>query len=80
MVCADDANILSGSIHIIKKNTQALSVASMEIGIEVNAYKTKYIVMSRDQNAGRSPNIKIDSSSFERVEDKYLETTYSYMN
>jgi hypothetical protein len=29
--------------------------------------------MSRDQNAGRSHNIKIDSSSFERVEQfRYL--------
>jgi hypothetical protein len=29
--------------------------------------------MSRDQNAGRSHNIKIDNSSFERVEEfKYL--------
>ena len=37
------------------------------IGIEVNADKTKYMVMSRDQNAGRSHNIKIDKSTFERV-------------
>jgi hypothetical protein len=43
--------------------------------MEANADKTKYMVMSRDQNAGRSHNIKNDSSSFEKVEDfKYLET------
>ena len=31
------------------------------------------MVMSRDQNAGRSHNIKIDNSSFEMVEEfKYL--------
>jgi len=42
----------------------------------VNANKTKYTVMSRDQNAGRSHSIKIDNSSFERVEElKYLGTT-----
>ena len=29
---------------------------------------TKYMVMSRDQNAGRSHDIKNDNSSFERVE------------
>jgi len=36
--------------------------------------KLKYMVMSRDQNAGQSHNINIDSSSFERVEEfNYLE-------
>ena len=42
----------------------------------MNADKTKYTIMSRDQNAGRSHNIKIDNSSFERVDEfKYLGTT-----
>jgi hypothetical protein len=44
-------------------------VASKEIGLEVNADKTKYTVMSRDQTAGRSHSMKIDNSSFERVEE-----------
>jgi hypothetical protein len=39
------------------------------MALEVNADKTKYMVMSRDQNAEWSQNIKIDYSSFERVED-----------
>jgi len=39
-------------------------------------YKTKYMIMSRDQNAGRSHSMKIDNSSIERVEVfKYLGTT-----
>jgi hypothetical protein len=43
------------------------------MGLEVNADTTKYMVMSRDQNAGRSHSVKIDNSSFERVEEfKYL--------
>jgi hypothetical protein len=47
----------------------------------MNADKTKYMVMSRDQTAGRSHDIKIDNSSFERVEDfKYLGTTLTYQN
>jgi len=34
------------------------------------------MVRSRDQNAGQSHIMKIDNSSFERVEEfKYLETT-----
>jgi len=45
---ADDVNILGGSIHTVQNNTEALLVASKETGIEVNADKTKYMVMSRD--------------------------------
>ena len=51
LVYADDVNILGGSAHAIKENTEALVVAS-KIGLEVNAGKTKYMVMSRGQNAG----------------------------
>jgi len=48
----------------------------MEIDIEMNTEKTKYMVMSQDQNAGRNHNMKIDNSSFEGVEQfKYLGTT-----
>ena len=41
-------------------------MASKETGLEVNADKTKYMVMSRDQNTGRIHNIKNDNSSFEK--------------
>ena len=50
LVYADDVNILGGSIHTIKKNAEALIVASKESGLEVNADKTKYMVKSRDQD------------------------------
>jgi hypothetical protein len=32
---ADDDNILGGSVHTIKKNTEAVVIASKEIGLEV---------------------------------------------
>jgi len=60
---------LGGSIHTIKENAEALVVSSKETGLEVNADKTQYMVMSHDQNAGRSHSIKVDNSSFERVEE-----------
>jgi hypothetical protein len=73
LVYADEVNTLGGSIHAIKKNTEALVEASKEIGLEVNAETTKYMVMSRDQNAGQNHNIKTDNKSFERVEQfKYF--------
>jgi len=50
-----------------KENAEALIVASKEIGLDVNADKIKYMVMSRHQNAGRSQNIKTDNSSLEGV-------------
>ena len=50
--CANDVNILRGSVHTVKVNAEALVVAPKEIGLEVNADKTKYMIMSRDQNAG----------------------------
>jgi hypothetical protein len=42
LVYADDVTILGGSVQTTKENTEALVVASEEIGLEVNADKTKY--------------------------------------
>jgi hypothetical protein len=60
LVYADDVNILGRSIHSIKKYAEALVIASKEIGLEVNAEKTKYMVISRDQNAGHSKEIGLE--------------------
>jgi len=65
----------------MKKNTEPLVVASKETGLEVNADKTKYMVMPRYHYAVRSHNIKINNSFFERVEEfKYLGTTLTNQN
>jgi len=69
LVYADDVNMLGGSIHTIKENAGAFIVASKDNRLEVNADKTKHKVMSRDQNAGRSHNMKTDNRSFEIVEE-----------
>jgi len=60
---------LGGSVHTVKENAEDLVVATEEIGLEVNADKTKYMVMSRDRNAGRGHSVKIDNSYIERVEE-----------
>ena len=78
---ADDVNVLGGSIHILKENAEALVAATREIGLEVSADKSKCMVMSRDQNAGRIHSVRTDNSTFERVEEfKYLGTTLTNQN
>ena len=76
-----DVNILGRIIHTVKENAEALVVASKEIVLEVNADKTKCLVMFREKNAGRSHIIMSVSSSLERVKEfKYLGTTLTNHN
>ena len=71
---------LSGLVYL-KENAEALVAATREIGLEVNADKTKYMVMSPDQNAGQIHSVRIDNSTFERMEEfKYLGTTLTNQN
>ena len=75
----DDVNILGRSVHSVKQNAEALVVATKETRREINADKTKYLIMSRDQNVGRSYSMKIDNNFIESVEEfKYLGTTLRY--
>jgi len=81
LVYADSVTILGRNVCTVKKNTEALLAASKENGLEVTTEKTKYMVMSRDQNAGRNHSIKTDNSSFEKVEEsRYLGTTITNQN
>jgi len=66
---ADDVNILGGGIHNLKENAEALVAATRDTGLEVSADKTKYMVMSRDQNAGQNHSVKNHNRTFERVEE-----------
>ena len=54
-------NMLNGSLYsyTVEKNSEALLVASKENSIELNAEKTKYMAMSRVQNAGQNCNINL---------------------
>jgi len=73
---ADDVNVLEGSIHNLKENAEALVAATREIGQDIIDNKSKDMVRSRDQNAGRIHSERIDNSTFERMEEyKYLGTT-----
>jgi len=54
----DNTSILSGSINAKKEHTGTSLVSSKETGLEVHAANTKYIGMSRHQNAGKISQYK----------------------
>jgi len=57
---ANDVNKLEGSIHAVKENAEASVAATKETRLEVNADKTKYMVMSWDQKAGWIHSVRMD--------------------
>jgi site-specific DNA-adenine methylase len=65
LVYADDVNLLDDNIDTIKRNTQHLIDASKEVGLEANTEKTKYMLLSRHQNAGQNHDIKIGNRFFQ---------------
>jgi len=73
LVYADYVIILGGSVYTVTKQAEVTIMVIKDTGLEVNVGKTKYMVMSRDQNAGRK--LIIDNRSYGMVEQfKYLGT------
>jgi hypothetical protein len=55
---ADDVTLLGDGINTIKENSETLLEAGRDIGLEINAEETKYM-MSRHPNSGQTQNIRI---------------------
>jgi hypothetical protein len=69
-------NLLGDDIDTIKNNTQTLIDAGKEIGLEVNTEKSKYMALSRHQNAGQNHGMKKGNRCFENMAQfKYLGKT-----
>jgi hypothetical protein len=76
LVYADDINLLGDSLNTIKENTETPLKASWDVGLETNAGKTKYMIMSRLPNSGQNQNKRIANESFENVAKfRHLGTT-----
>ena len=49
LVYVDNVNILSANMHTIRKNTASSLITNKQLALEVNAEKTKYMVVSRSE-------------------------------
>jgi hypothetical protein len=78
LVIADNINLLGNSINTINENTETLAEAGRDIGLEISAEKTKYMIISCHQNSGQNQNISIANELNKLY--KYLGTTLTNQN
>jgi hypothetical protein len=62
-----DSNLLGDSINTIKENIKTLLEAGWDVGLEANAEKTKYMIMSRHPNLGQNQNVRIANETLEKL-------------
>jgi hypothetical protein len=81
LVYADDINLMVNNINSIEENKETHLGASRDVGLEINAEKTKYMIMSCHQNSGQNKNIRTTNELFKNVAIfKYLGMTLTKLN
>jgi hypothetical protein len=74
LLAYDDVNLLGDNI-------ETLIDFSKEVGLEINVEKTKYMLLSRQQNVSQNRDIRIANRSYENVSQfKYLGTIVTNQN
>jgi hypothetical protein len=81
LIYANGVNLFGDNINIVNKNTDALTNANKEVSMEVNTGKTKHILLSRHQNAGKNDDSKTANRASENLTKfRYLGTRETHQN
>jgi hypothetical protein len=74
-------NLLGDNMDTVQKNTQTLTDASKEVGLEANTEETKYMLLSFRQTAEQNHDINIGNRCSENVAQfRYLGKTVTNQN
>jgi hypothetical protein len=67
LVSAVDVNLLDGNSDTINKSIDVPLVTGEEVGLEVCAEKTVYVLIACQKNAGKNHNINMLHTCFDNV-------------